>query len=198
MPLMSATPAAQLEARLAGFAARLRKAGLPLGTAELLDALRALQYVDVSQKSMVKTALKATLAKNKNHQALFERIFEDYFIPPEEHSLRAREEARRRHKLELRYEEAARSLQFKGETLRLSTEEMLLYTSLPEEQRRGLLNFVRQTNEGKNVGPQFRPLLETVVKGHLSYWRSRMERSEPGAGGSGAANFGGAGSGSGE
>lgn len=196
MPLLSAPPAAQLEARLASFAARLRKAGLPLGTAELLDALRALQHVDVSQKSMVKTALQATLVKNRSHQALFEHIFEAYFIPPEEHSLHLQEEARRRHRLELRRAEAARSLQFKGETLRLTGEEMLLYTSLPEEQRRRLLNFVRQTNEGKNVGPQFRPLLETVVKGHLSYWRSRLEQADPDAGGPGAPGSDGAGSGS--
>ena len=144
----------------------------------------------------MKTALMATLVKNRSHQALFEHIFEAYFIPPEEHNLRLREEARRRHNLELRRAEAARSLQFKGETLGLTGEELLLYTSLPEEQRRKLLNFVRQTNEGKNVGSQFRPLLETVVKGHLSYWRSRLERADPDGGGPGAAGSGGAGSGS--
>jgi uncharacterized protein len=187
VPVDDSHTGAALEFRLAGFAACLREAGLPLSTIELLDALQALQNIDISSKVVVKTALQATLVKNHGHQEPFDRLFEAYFIVPELQSSRAQEEVRRREKLDMRLQEAARSLQFKGETLRLSGEEMRLYTSLPEEQRQGLLHFVRQTEEGKNVERTFRPLLETVVKGHLRFLRGQMRQTEPtgGEGGDG-------------
>jgi len=57
------------------------------------------------------------------------------------------------------------SLSFKGEPLPLSTEEMLLYTSLPDEQRRNLRRFVQETEAAEKERRPLRPLLETVVKG---------------------------------
>lgn len=192
MPVNDPHTGAVFESRLAGFAACLREAGLPLGTVELLDALRALQNIDISSKVAVKTALQATLVKNRGHQEAFDYLFDAYFIPPEEQSSRIKEEARRREKLDFPLREATRSLQFMGETLRLSGEEMRFYTALPEEQRQGLLHFVRQTEEGKNVERTFRPLLETVVKGHLRFLRRKMQQEQS----TGAENGAGAGSGS--
>ncbi len=197
MPVNESQPGAALESRLAGFAACLREAGLPLGTVELLDALQALQHIDVSSKAVVKTALQATLVKNRGHQETFDRLFEGYFIPPEEQSSRVEAEARRREKLDSNLREAARSLQFKGEALKLSGEEMRVYTTLPEEQRQGLLQFVRQTEEGKNVERQFRPLLETVVKGHLRFLR-KMQQTESTGGSPGGESEASVGSGAGD
>lgn len=194
MPIENQQVGAVLESRLAGFAASLRDAGLPLGTVELLDAFQALQNVDISSKAAVKTALQATLVKNRSQREAFDHLFEAYFLPPEEHNSRTKEEVNRREKLDLNLREAARSLQFKGETLRLSGEEMRLYTALPQEQQRDLLHFVRQTEEGKNVGRTFRPLLETVVKGHLRFLRGKMQQEQSAIG----ENGDGAGSGSAE
>ncbi|MEW5783541.1 MAG: VWA domain-containing protein [Bacillota bacterium] len=177
MPLNRQSRGESLEANLAGFTDLLRSEGLPVGTAELIDALQALQVVDLSCRSSFKTALQTTLVKDRRHYDSFERLFERYFVPPdilERHRLEA---AERRNRMQHDFDEANRSLRFKGEPLRLSPEEMQLYTLLPKEQQQGLLRFVRETEAGKKVEPSFKPLLETVVKGHLRYCRSKMERA---------------------
>lgn len=179
------------EERLAGFVFHLREAGVPVGTAELIDALNALPGVDLSRRADFKTALQATLVKSLRHRGIFDTLFDSYFISCEAQAIRSLEKKRSEKLQQRKIREADRTLQFKGEPLRLSKEEMLIYTSLPDKQREGLLQFVRDTESGKKVERQFRPLLETVVKGQLRYWRSRMEQhSRPGGDQSGPAGEG--------
>lgn len=185
------------EERLANFVSHLREEGIPVGTAELMDAIDALASVDLSKRENFKTALQATLVKGQRYRDAFEEIFNRYFISPETWALRSAQQDRSEKMLQSKLQEADRALQFKGESLQLSRDEMLIYTSLPDRQREGLLRFVRETEGGKKVERQFRPLLETVVKGQLRYWRSRMEQVSPDGSRSGSAGEG-AGSGRGE
>ncbi len=53
----------QVEAHLARFADLLRSQGVPVGTGEVLDALQAVQQIDLSLRSNFKAALQATLVK---------------------------------------------------------------------------------------------------------------------------------------
>lgn len=197
MPGVGEQKGGNFRANLAVFAAQLREAGLPVGTSELMDALKALENIDLSQRAAFKTALQATMVKDHRHRPAFKRLFDTYFVPEQVRGRRIQEAARRSDRLDRELQEARRSLRFKGEPLRLSKDEMLLYTSLPEAQRQGLQNFVRQTEEGKNVQSRFRPVLETVVKGRLRYWRDQQNRAvfeEPpldgGPGGEGAGRGG--------
>lgn len=191
MPLI-VPPDCSFEENMAIFAALLRAEGLPLGTAELLDALQALEHIDIAGRAAFKAALRATLVKSSRDLGVFEEAFERYFVPPETRSRQRREAERQREQQKIRLESAAGELSFKGEPLRLSTGEMLLYTSLPEKQRRSLRRFVQETEAAEKERRPLRPLLETVVKGQLRYWHSRMDQASPGGGSGGAGGGSGA------
>lgn len=187
MPL---TPGRFFEKNMASFAALLRSEGLLLGTAELLDALQSISYIDIFRRASFKTALQATMVKNERDLEIFERAFERFFIPRATQARRLQETTRLGEERKSRLEEAAEELSFKGEPLPLSTDEALLYTSLPEEQRQNLQRFVQETEAAERESQPLRPLLETVVKGHLRYWHGRREEqaaAEEGASGGGGA-----------
>ncbi|HVK27465.1 MAG TPA: VWA domain-containing protein [Nocardioides sp.] len=58
---------------------RLRAAGVPVSTSEVLDAVRALREVDLDARSRVLAALRATLVKDTSHDVLFRRSFDAVF-----------------------------------------------------------------------------------------------------------------------
>ena len=129
MPL-NVPPNCSFEENMAIFAALLRAEGLPLGTAELLDALQALEHIDIVEREGFKAALRATLVKSRRDLDVFEELFGDYFVPPETQIRQLQEAEQHREQRKVRLESAADELSFKGEPLDLSSEEMLLYLSL--------------------------------------------------------------------
>jgi uncharacterized protein with von Willebrand factor type A (vWA) domain len=64
---------------LQGFVHELRAAGLPVSMTENLDAMRAVEHVDISERDVFKAALGATLVKHHNHWNAFETVFDVYF-----------------------------------------------------------------------------------------------------------------------
>lgn len=58
---------------------RLRSGGLPVSTSESLDALRALDRIDVTERSAVRAALRSCLVKDPTRSVLFDRSFEAVF-----------------------------------------------------------------------------------------------------------------------
>lgn len=71
---------AGFDARVLDFADELRKEGMAVGTAELLDAFAALQAVAWTTQDQFKAALATTLAKSQDDQFLFEKVFERFFF----------------------------------------------------------------------------------------------------------------------
>jgi len=182
-----------IENNLATFAGLLRQEGLPVGTMEIIDALRALEVTDISSRTSFKTALLATMVKSRKDEYVFDRLFEHYFIHYNEHCRRSEEMLADREELTRQLSEAAGELSFKGEQLGLSEEELKQYNGLPLEHRGRLLDFVQKTENGNKVEPHFKPILENIVKSHLRYCRSK-EDQQPG---SSITDADGAGSGSG-
>jgi uncharacterized protein len=64
---------------LQGFVHELRAAGLPVSMTENLDAMRAVEHVDIADRDVFKAALGATLVKHHNHWQAFETVFDVYF-----------------------------------------------------------------------------------------------------------------------
>ena len=168
----------EIEAHLVSFVELLRSEGIPVGTGEVLDALQAVQNIDLSQRSNFKTALQATLIKSYPRLIIFERLFERYFNFPGGGYCKADPENIRSDKSKPVSAQDEQYFQFKGQALQLSPEEKVIYSSLPEKQRLSLQRFITQTGEAKKIDAGFKPLLETVVKGHLSYWRDRLDRQQ--------------------
>ncbi len=176
MQLKEARQKSYLEENLTAFAGLLRREGLPVGTSEMIDALNALARIDLSSREQFRAALQSTMVKNRRDQILFSRIFDYYFITPEQKRKREDAFSLREQELQQRMEEANLELQFKGETLQLSPEELEQYSNLSAEQRRQLKDFMERTENGKNVEPRFKPVLETIVKSHLRFCRNRDEQ----------------------
>lgn len=192
---LTAPQECSFEENMAIFAALLRAGGLSLGTAELLDALRSLEHIDITGRKDFKAALRSTLVKSYRDLEVFEETFDSYFVPPELQLQQHREAERHRAQHKMNLESAAGDLSFKGAPLNLSEEEMLLYSSLPERERQSLRRFVQETEAAEKERRPLQPLLETVVKGQLRYWYSRMDQPLPGicsgrGGGSGSAGKG--------
>lgn len=58
---------------------RLRGGGVPVSTSEVLDAMAALLHSDLTSRSAVRAALRATLVKDASHDVLFRRSFDAVF-----------------------------------------------------------------------------------------------------------------------
>ncbi|MEZ4293891.1 MAG: VWA domain-containing protein [Polyangiaceae bacterium] len=64
------------------FARVLRAAGLPIGTAAVLDALRALTVIDATRKDDFRACLRAVLVHRHEHETLFDEAFRLFFRDP--------------------------------------------------------------------------------------------------------------------
>jgi uncharacterized protein len=64
---------------LQGFVHELRAAGLPVSMTENLDAMRAVEHVDISDRETFRAVLGATLVKHQHHRRAFDTVFDVYF-----------------------------------------------------------------------------------------------------------------------
>src|SRR5947208_5347446 len=71
---------AGFDARILDFADELRKEGMAVGTAELLDAFQALETIPWTTERQFRVALATTLAKSQDDQYLFDKGFERFFF----------------------------------------------------------------------------------------------------------------------
>lgn len=69
-------------AALARFVEALRAEGHAVSPAELLDASRALEWVGVERRADVRSALRATLAKDQRAVDAFDKLFDQFFATP--------------------------------------------------------------------------------------------------------------------
>ena len=107
------------------FAALLRQEGLTVGAGETADACQLLAELDLSDRALVRDALRALLAKSREEQAAFDRSFDAFFV-----SLDQRQAARERQRREQveRRQQQLKARKRRGERHRKRT---------PPRQRRG-------------------------------------------------------------
>ncbi|MBS4007990.1 MAG: VWA domain-containing protein [Clostridium sp.] len=163
-----------LEVNLIRFIQLLRYAGIRIGSGEVLDALNALSLLDLSDREAVRVGLKATLVKRSGEQQLFDKAFALFFAPPEikeEYFARYRQEQTEHQQM---LAQATQELTFQGMPLKLSDNEKTVFSGMPEKDKEKLLEFIKKTAEGKNIEQHFQPILESVVRGSLAYWRKSL------------------------
>src|ERR1700726_1644560 len=85
MPPSTATPATGLIAdNVIGFARALRAAGIPVGPGAVIDALNALQVIEIGNRADVFTTLEAIFVKRHEHALVFAQAFDLFFRAAEE------------------------------------------------------------------------------------------------------------------
>lgn len=158
------------------FVRLLREVGLRISTAEVIDALQALNWVSLADKAQVRAALRATLVKDSKDVAAFEEAFAAFFAAPatKREIVQRVQQAAAWRQQELAKAEA--ELLFQGEPLPLAEEEKLFYAQLSGEEKARLQRFLAATSAGKNVDHHFRPLVTSLVRSHLAYLRRQGRR----------------------
>ncbi len=64
------------------FARTLRRAGLPIGSGQIIEALRAVEVVGLEQRSDVRSALFATLVSHSGQRQIFDQAFDAFWQDP--------------------------------------------------------------------------------------------------------------------
>src|SRR3954465_15714414 len=67
-----------------GFARALRAAGVPVGPGAVIDALNALQAIEIGNRADVFTTLEAIFVNRHEHALIFEQAFDLFFRAAEE------------------------------------------------------------------------------------------------------------------
>src|SRR5881409_930691 len=74
----------QFADNIVGFARALRLAGMPVGPGAVIDAMSALQVIDIGNRADVFTTLEAIFVKRHEHALIFKQAFELFFRAAEE------------------------------------------------------------------------------------------------------------------
>ena len=64
---------------ITGFIDELREAGVPVSMVEAIDAMQAVEAIDLSRRVALRETLRATLVKNLRHERAFDTAFDIYF-----------------------------------------------------------------------------------------------------------------------
>src|ERR1700704_353594 len=77
-------PTGQMADNVIGFARALRAAGIPVGPGAVIDALTALQVIEIGNRADVFTTLEAIFVKRHEHALIFAQAFDLFFRAAEE------------------------------------------------------------------------------------------------------------------
>ena len=72
-------PTGQIADNVVGFARALRAAGLPVGPGSVIDAMNALQVIDIGNRGDVYTTLESIFVKRHEHALIFAQAFDLFF-----------------------------------------------------------------------------------------------------------------------
>src|ERR1700761_786393 len=79
-----APPTGNIADNVVGFARALRAAGLPVGPGAVIDAMNALQLVEIGNRGDVFTTLESIFVKRREHALIFAQAFALFFRAAEE------------------------------------------------------------------------------------------------------------------
>jgi uncharacterized protein with von Willebrand factor type A (vWA) domain len=77
-------PTGRMADNIVGFARALRAAGVPVGPGAVIDAMNALQLVDIGNRTDVFTTLEAIFVKRHEHALIFAQAFDLFFRAADE------------------------------------------------------------------------------------------------------------------
>jgi uncharacterized protein with von Willebrand factor type A (vWA) domain len=79
-----APPTGNIADNVVGFARALRAAGAPVGSGAVIDAMNALQVIDIGNRGDVFTTLEASFVKRREHALIFAQAFDLFFRAAQE------------------------------------------------------------------------------------------------------------------
>src|SRR5499427_9323141 len=79
-----APPTGLIADNVVGFARALRAAGIPLGSGAVIDAMNALQLIDIGNRADVYATLESVFVKRHEHALIFAQAFDLFFRAAED------------------------------------------------------------------------------------------------------------------
>lgn len=172
-----------IENNMARFFHILRHLGIRISSAEAVDAVNALSFVDMLDRRQVATALSATLAKSPEDRVILERAFQAFFVTPEERDRRAERNKKLKEQEALEIQAAEEELKYELEdaegmvkevNVPLTEEEKKIYSRLPEDKRKKLREYLNKQFQSNPVNnPE--PLIANMVSSSLNYWKHYLK-----------------------
>ena len=77
-------PTGQIADNVVGFARALRAAGIPVGPGAVIDALNALQVIEIGNRADVYATLESIFVKRHEHALIFAQAFDLFFRAAED------------------------------------------------------------------------------------------------------------------
>jgi uncharacterized protein with von Willebrand factor type A (vWA) domain len=84
MEELSHKQAEQIIRKIVEFATILRREGIGASTSETIDAVHSLLFLDFQNMNQIYLAMRSTLVKSKENQALYEKLFKLFWLDPDQ------------------------------------------------------------------------------------------------------------------
>ena len=163
-------PAVYLE-KLTAFSEMLRLEGLAVSPKETEDSARILTLLGFEDRQQVKTALRTIYAKSQEEQALFDRVFDGFFLSEEAMRAQAKEAARLDAETQRAKEEIMESVQVHE----LNEAQMDTYSKMPGEAREKLQKILQKYGKSERNPDLYTNFIHSVFAKALLEQQMRME-----------------------
>ena len=148
--------------KLSAFSRLLHGEGLPVSPQETADACKILIELGLHDRQQVKTALRTVYAKSREDQIIFDRIFEEFFLP--ESIIRDRNEHLKQ-EVRDQHRRAEEGLQLNGQAMDFTLEEKMAYGAMDEEGRKRLQAVLKKYADAASRNPE---LYENFIRSIFS------------------------------
>lgn len=140
--------------KLTEFSALLRQEGLTVGPQETADACAVLEEMDLTDRAVVRDALRAVYAKSRPEQTVFDAAFDGFFVSREQKEAIFAKRRAEAEELARRRAEAERELQVGGKPMDLREDLQEVYAAMPEEKREYLRQLLEKSKGNLERSPQ--------------------------------------------
>lgn len=159
-----------IENHVINFIHILRNAGLTLGISEIIDALRVMTLLDMTDRDQMYRGLSSVLVKSEHDAVIFDEAFNAYFVPRVVKDQQMAQYMDKKQDME----EIKEDFVFKEQPLDMSERDLETYGAMSEEERQKIRDFIQKTNDGVNVTESMQPMLEQSLKSALQRKRDMM------------------------
>lgn len=159
------------------FSRMLRREGLIVSPQETADACEILIHLGLQSREQVKTALRTVYAKSQEDQAVFDRVFDGFFISEEAMREQAQRQMESEADMDRRRQEADRDL----EDLGFDDDQRDAYASMTEDKRQHLRELREKYQGGTDRSPDiYNNLIHSVFAKAILEQQLMMENAGSG------------------
>ena len=148
-----ADPQVYLE-KMALFSRMLRLEGLIVSPQETADACQILIHLGLEDRQQVKTALRTVFAKSRDDQAVFDRVFDGFFLSEEAMRRQAQEFMEKERQQALARQQAEKELVLNGQPMDFDQTQKDVYATMPEEAKNKLRSFMDRYKDNAARNPE--------------------------------------------